>query len=102
METLKASCNYKWNFHRFLFVIFFIRKKFFSAFFFAGTVATTIGYGHMVPQSNLGKIASLIFMIVGIPYFALMTTFISANINLMFNKLRNAVREFLFLGVFHI
>ena len=49
----------------------------------------------MVPQSNLGKIASLIFMIVGIPYFALMTTFISANINLMFNKLRNAVRGFL-------
>ena len=48
----------------------------------------------MVPQSNLGKIASLIFMIVGIPYFALMTTFISANINLMFNKLRNAVRDF--------
>ena len=85
------------------FLSFFkFEKKSFSAFFFAGTVATTIGYGHMVPQSNLGKIASLIFMIVGIPYFALMTTFISANINLMFNKLRNAVRDFLCLGTSNI
>ena len=69
----------------YLFIFFLI---FFSAFFFAGTVATTIGYGNMVPQSTLGKAASLVFMIVGIPYFALMTTFISANINLLFNKLR--------------
>ena len=41
-ETLKRKCHMKWNFH--------------SAFFFAGTVATTIGYGSLVPETVVGKV----------------------------------------------
>ena len=35
-------------------------KLFFSAFFFAGTVATTIGYGQLVPMTSYGKLFCIV------------------------------------------
>ena len=67
MDTIKEACLLKWDFH--------------SAFFFAGTVATTIGYGYLAPATDAGKIFCIVFMAIGIPYFAFMTTILSQNIN---------------------
>ena len=41
----------KWNFH--------------EAFFFAGTIATTIGYGKNVPVTAAGKYFCMVFVIIG-------------------------------------
>ncbi|XP_066581958.1 TWiK family of potassium channels protein 7-like [Prorops nasuta] len=38
-----------------------------QAVFFASTVLTTIGYGNVVPSTNLGRIFCILFAIVGIP-----------------------------------
>jgi hypothetical protein len=65
--TAKSHCKNQWNFH--------------SSFFFAGTVATTIGYGHMVPQTVEGRSFLLMFMLFGIPFFAMLTKSISSEIN---------------------
>lgn len=66
--TATSHCQNQWNFH--------------SSFFFAGTVATTIGYGHMVPQTAEGRSFLLIFMLFGIPFFAMLTQSISSEINI--------------------
>ena len=41
--------------------------SFFNSFFFGFTSVTTIGYGKIVPQTQLGRGACLIFSIFGIP-----------------------------------
>ena len=55
--------NKNWNYH--------------NAFFFAGTLATTIGYGNFTPVTEKGKYFCLFFIMVGIPYFGYMMSAIS-------------------------
>ena len=62
-------------------------RHIFSAFFFAGTVATTIGYGQLVPMTVYGKLFCIIFMLVGIPYFVNMTSSLSLAINSSLQKI---------------
>ena len=62
-----------------------------SAFFFAGTVATTIGYGYPSPATDSGKIFCILFMAIGVPYFAYMTTVLSQNINHMLKDLQQVL-----------
>uniref|UniRef100_A0A1I7RZJ2 Potassium channel subfamily K member 18 n=1 Tax=Bursaphelenchus xylophilus TaxID=6326 RepID=A0A1I7RZJ2_BURXY len=38
-----------------------------NSIFFATTVITTIGYGHLVPVTQTGRIACIIFALIGIP-----------------------------------
>lgn len=45
-----------------------------SSFFFAGTVATTIGYGNVYPLSEGGKVFCMVFAVFGIPMTAIMLT----------------------------
>ncbi|XP_059807414.1 potassium channel subfamily K member 1-like isoform X1 [Hypanus sabinus] len=45
-----------------------------SAFFFASTLVTTVGYGHTTPLSNGGKAFSIIFILVGVPLTMLFLT----------------------------
>lgn len=40
---------------------------FFNSFFFAITVVTTIGYGHLSPSTHIGKMFCLIYALFGIP-----------------------------------
>lgn len=40
---------------------------FMNAFVFAGNVVTTIGYGHLVPTSSLGRWFCIFYALVGIP-----------------------------------
>ncbi|XP_065060718.1 potassium channel subfamily K member 3-like isoform X1 [Rhopilema esculentum] len=41
--------------------------SFYSAFYFCGSVVTTIGYGHMTPKTDAGRIILLFYALVGIP-----------------------------------
>ena len=43
--------NQKWDYH--------------NAFFFTGTLATTIGYGNLVPKTDSGRIFCLFFCLFG-------------------------------------
>ena len=64
-----------------------VRKFLFSSFSTAlGTVATTIGYGNIAPSTNTGKVFTLVFSLIGIPYFGILTF-------MVVEKPKNAVRE---------
>lgn len=41
--------------------------NFFNSFFFAITVVTTIGYGHLSPSTHIGRVFCLIYALFGIP-----------------------------------
>uniref|UniRef100_H2ZBT0 Potassium channel domain-containing protein n=1 Tax=Ciona savignyi TaxID=51511 RepID=H2ZBT0_CIOSA len=59
------SCeNRNWNFQ--------------SAFFFAGTIVTTIGYGHITPSTRGSRAFCIIYALLGIPLFAIMFSGLSA------------------------
>ena len=51
LNRLQTDCHEKWNYH--------------NAFFFAGTLATTIGYGNNAPETKTGKIFCLVFILIG-------------------------------------
>ncbi|XP_065060735.1 potassium channel subfamily K member 3-like isoform X2 [Rhopilema esculentum] len=40
---------------------------FYSSMYFCGSVVTTIGYGHMTPKTDAGRIILLFYALVGIP-----------------------------------
>ena len=48
---IDSNLKKNWNYH--------------NAFFFAGTLATTIGYGNVVPRTDNGRIFCLIFVALG-------------------------------------
>ncbi|XP_061733583.1 potassium channel subfamily K member 6 [Nerophis ophidion] len=45
-----------------------------SAMFFANTLVTTVGYGHTVPLSNAGKVFSIVYALIGVPFTMLVLT----------------------------
>ncbi|XP_013407072.1 potassium channel subfamily K member 18 isoform X2 [Lingula anatina] len=64
---------------------------FWGSLFFCATVYTTVGYGHIVPKSDAGRIATMIYALLGIP-LCLITL---ANLG----KLLSRVIKFLYNGV---
>lgn len=73
-----------------------------QSFFFSSTIVTTIGYGHVHPLSEGGKIFSIIYAIIGIPMtfilisalverFLIPTTFI---LNYMNSRLKHLYESF--------
>uniref|UniRef100_A0A4W3GT81 Potassium channel, subfamily K, member 10b n=1 Tax=Callorhinchus milii TaxID=7868 RepID=A0A4W3GT81_CALMI len=57
-----------------------------SAFFFAGTVITTIGYGNISPSTEGGKIFCILYAIFGIPLFGFLLAGIGDQLGTIFGK----------------
>ncbi|XP_034051350.1 potassium channel subfamily K member 10b [Thalassophryne amazonica] len=57
-----------------------------SAFFFAGTVITTIGYGNIAPRTEGGKIFCILYAIFGIPLFGFLLAGIGDQLGTIFVK----------------
>nr|DBA14643.1 TPA: hypothetical protein GDO54_005578 [Pyxicephalus adspersus] len=57
-----------------------------SAFFFAGTVITTIGYGNISPNTEGGKIFCILYAIFGIPLFGFLLAGIGDQLGTIFGK----------------
>uniref|UniRef100_A0A8C7Y3Q6 Potassium channel, subfamily K, member 10b n=1 Tax=Oryzias sinensis TaxID=183150 RepID=A0A8C7Y3Q6_9TELE len=57
-----------------------------SAFFFAGTVITTIGYGNIAPSTQGGKIFCIFYAIFGIPLFGFLLAGIGDQLGTIFVK----------------
>ncbi|KFP90769.1 Potassium channel subfamily K member 10, partial [Apaloderma vittatum] len=57
-----------------------------SAFFFAGTVITTIGYGNMAPSTVGGKVFCILYAIFGIPLFGFLLAGIGDQLGTIFGK----------------
>ncbi|XP_020499157.1 potassium channel subfamily K member 6 [Labrus bergylta] len=45
-----------------------------SSMFFANTLVTTVGYGHNTPLSDPGKVFSIIYALIGVPFTMLVLT----------------------------
>ncbi|XP_006811460.1 TWiK family of potassium channels protein 7-like [Saccoglossus kowalevskii] len=63
-----------------------------SSMFFCLTLLTTIGYGNIVPVTQLGKIACSIYALFGIPIFLV---FLAKSGDIVANPLRNLHRKLL-------
>src|SRR6218665_1220904 len=48
--------------------------NFWQALFFCSTIFTTIGYGHVVPKTDAGRVASIIYAFIGIPLLLMVLT----------------------------
>ncbi|NXG15677.1 KCNKA protein, partial [Grallaria varia] len=57
-----------------------------GAFFFAGTVITTIGYGKMAPSTVGGKVFCILYAIFGIPLFGFLLAGIGDQLGTIFGK----------------
>ncbi|XP_034436353.1 potassium channel subfamily K member 10a [Hippoglossus hippoglossus] len=57
-----------------------------SAFFFAGTVITTIGYGNIAPSTEGGKIFCILYAIFGIPLFGFLLAGVGDQLGTIFVK----------------
>ena len=64
-----------------------------NTFLFMGSVATTIGYGHIVPKSERGKISCIIFTMFSVPLFAILLQFISLYIDEVLIKTMNSINH---------
>ncbi|KAL6470196.1 hypothetical protein MHYP_G00213150 [Metynnis hypsauchen] len=67
-----------------------------SAFFFSGTIITTIGYGNISPQTKWGRLFCICYALVGIPLFGFLLAGVGDHLG---TGLRKAVAkiEMLFL-----
>ena len=52
-----------------------------NSFLFVGSLATTIGYGHIVPKTTQGRLLCIVFICIAVPLFAILLQFISLYIN---------------------
>lgn len=64
--------------------------EFWSSFLFSTTIATTIGYGHITPNTNAGKLICIVFGLISIP---MTITLMSAVVVAVLRKLMFALEK---------
>ncbi|CAI4223649.1 unnamed protein product [Auanema sp. JU1783] len=78
-DVITGTGPFKWSFE--------------SSIFFSWTAITTIGYGHIVPRTNAGRIAIIFYALFGIPLILVtiadMGRFLSGGIIWVHNTYRN-------------
>ncbi|UXI16793.1 hypothetical protein NH340_JMT02736 [Sarcoptes scabiei] len=80
----------------------YINWNFINSFFFAITVITTIGYGHLTPSTIIGKIFCIVYALFGIPITSLLIGGVADHFSRFYTKRiaknchRNRVYEHLF------
>uniref|UniRef100_A0A3Q3VSC2 Potassium channel domain-containing protein n=1 Tax=Mola mola TaxID=94237 RepID=A0A3Q3VSC2_MOLML len=57
-----------------------------SAFFFAGTVITTIGFGNISPHTEGGRIFCIVYALLGIPLFGFLLAGVGDQLGTIFSK----------------
>ncbi|XP_032818966.1 potassium channel subfamily K member 2-like isoform X1 [Petromyzon marinus] len=57
-----------------------------SAFFFAGTVITTIGFGNIAPSTKGGRIFCVVYALLGIPLFGFLLAGVGDQLGTIFGK----------------
>lgn len=74
-----------------------INWDFWGGMFFAGTVFTTIGYGHYCPVTRNGKIAVMLYALIGIPMVLAMLNdygkLLMKGLNKLWSLIRNAITK---------
>ncbi|OAF70513.1 hypothetical protein A3Q56_01724, partial [Intoshia linei] len=60
--------------------------KFYGALYFSTTVLTSIGYGHVTPRTQFGKVFCILFAITGIPMGLVMLQCVGERINTLIMK----------------
>ncbi|XP_077420990.1 potassium channel subfamily K member 2 [Vanacampus margaritifer] len=58
-----------------------------SAFFFAGTVITTIGFGNISPHTEGGRIFCIVYALLGIPLFGFLLAGVGDQLGTIFAKI---------------
>uniref|UniRef100_A0A3P9ISX1 Potassium channel subfamily K member 4 n=1 Tax=Oryzias latipes TaxID=8090 RepID=A0A3P9ISX1_ORYLA len=57
-----------------------------SAFFFSGTIITTIGFGNISPQTDGGKLFCIFYALVGIPMFGILLAGVGDHLGTVLRK----------------
>ncbi|XP_072016989.1 LOW QUALITY PROTEIN: potassium channel, subfamily K, member 16-like [Amphiura filiformis] len=66
-----------------------------SAFFFSGTVVTTIGYGRSVPTTDLGRNICLLYALFGIPFTGWLLATVGNFYCDVFHKIAATIENFI-------
>ncbi|CAN9512505.1 unnamed protein product [Ophioblennius macclurei] len=67
--------------------------KFAGSFYFAITVITTIGYGHVVPRTDAGKAFCMCYAVLGIPLTLVMFQSLGERINTLVRYLLHRAKQ---------
>lgn len=64
-----------------------------QSFFFAGTILTTLGYGHVAPLSEAGKLFCMGYALLGIPMTFILITALSQRLLIFTNMLLQHLKD---------